>query len=272
MSSEMSRLGLDLCSLSTRALQRLRNAVALDRWLHHNIESIISMYEGHFDLWTFQIQPLERPDINQTEERSWWKKLIFNKRASTLPSLCSIAIKQLPIPVKRTMELRALSGWRYYFSLFLEFSDITMPFVRSAVAKISSAISFFLAYLRVYRIGHYDGNCVQDIERPYVGGFVANDPQRRLALLKQGLPTGMCPHGFLGFAVNMINLESINLSCLTINGHGLRETLFYSLFSRVQVYKTRSEMQLALPCISEGALYQDGEMVRSNGVFSLGNR
>ncbi|KAF6148350.1 hypothetical protein GIB67_025569 [Kingdonia uniflora] len=110
MSSEMSRLGLDLCSLSTRALQRLRNEVALDRWLHQNIESVISMNEDRFDLWTFQIQPLERPDINQTEKRSWWKKLIFNKHASTLPSLCSVAIKQLFIPVKRTMELRALSG------------------------------------------------------------------------------------------------------------------------------------------------------------------
>ncbi|KAF6153925.1 hypothetical protein GIB67_023702 [Kingdonia uniflora] len=105
------------------------------------------MNEDRFDLWTFQIQPLEQPVINQTEERSLWKKLIFNKRASTLPSLCSAAIKQLSVPVKRTMELRALSGWRYYFSLFLEFSDITMPFARSVVEKISSAISFFLVYL-----------------------------------------------------------------------------------------------------------------------------
>ncbi|KAF6159535.1 hypothetical protein GIB67_032306 [Kingdonia uniflora] len=45
------------------------------------------------------------------------------------------------------LELRALSGWRYYFSLFLEFSDITMPFVRSVAEKTSSAISFFLVCL-----------------------------------------------------------------------------------------------------------------------------
>ncbi|KAF6144250.1 hypothetical protein GIB67_024477 [Kingdonia uniflora] len=37
-------------------------------------------------------------------------------------------------------------------------------------------------------------------------------------------------------------------------------------------YVTRSEIQLALPCISEGALSLDGGMVRSNGVFTLGNR
>ncbi|KAF6175409.1 hypothetical protein GIB67_036500 [Kingdonia uniflora] len=47
------------------------------------------------------------------------------------------------------LELRALSGWRYYFSLFLEFSDITMPFVRSVVEKFSSAISFFLVDISI---------------------------------------------------------------------------------------------------------------------------
>ncbi|KAF6142107.1 hypothetical protein GIB67_037025 [Kingdonia uniflora] len=57
------------------------------------------------------------------------------------------------------------------------------------------------------------------------------------------------------------------MPCLTINGHGLWETHFYSLFSCVQVYKTRSEMQLALPCISKGDLSLDGRMVRSNGLF-----
>lgn len=36
---------------------------------------------------------------------------------------------------------------RYYFSLFLEFSDITMPLVRAVVAKVSSAVSFFLVCL-----------------------------------------------------------------------------------------------------------------------------
>ncbi|KAF6174683.1 hypothetical protein GIB67_008738 [Kingdonia uniflora] len=119
--------------------------------------------------------------------------------------------------------------------------------------------------------GKYAAICLEEL-RPYVGDFVANDPQRRLAFLKSRLPTGECPYGFLGFLVNMIDLESINLSCLTINCHGLREALFYSLFSRVQVYKTRSEIQLALPCISEGALSLNGEMVRSNGVLALGNR
>ncbi|KAF8413342.1 hypothetical protein HHK36_001321 [Tetracentron sinense] len=110
------------------------------------------------------------------------------------------------------------------------------------------------------------------LHRPYVGEFVADDPQRKLALLKPRLPSGECPPGFLGFAVNMINVDSMNVSCLTASGHGLRETLFYGLFSRLQVYRTRADMLLSLPCISDGALSLDGGMIRSIGVFSLGNR
>ncbi|XP_059435420.1 protein DEFECTIVE IN MERISTEM SILENCING 3-like isoform X2 [Corylus avellana] len=107
---------------------------------------------------------------------------------------------------------------------------------------------------------------------PYVGGFVAGDPQRRLDIIKPRLPNGECPPGFLGFAVNMINVDNTNLFCLTASGYGLREMLFYNLFSRLQVYRTRAEMLLALPCISDGALSLDGGMIRSTGVFSLGNR
>ncbi|TKY74089.1 DEFECTIVE IN MERISTEM SILENCING 3 [Spatholobus suberectus] len=70
----------------------------------------------------------------------------------------------------------------------------------------------------------------------------------------------------------MINVDNSNLFCVIPSGYGLRETLFYNLFSRLQVYKTRAEMIQALPCISEGALSLDGGMVRSSGVFTLGNR
>jgi hypothetical protein len=104
---------------------------------------------------------------------------------------------------------------------------------------------------------------------------VADDPLRRFDLIKPRLPNGECPPGFLGFAVNMINVDNINLLRYTASGcawFGLRETLFYKLFSRLQVYKTRAEMLLALPCISDGALSLDGGMIRSTGAFYLGNR
>ncbi|XP_031269326.1 protein DEFECTIVE IN MERISTEM SILENCING 3-like [Pistacia vera] len=70
----------------------------------------------------------------------------------------------------------------------------------------------------------------------------------------------------------MIDVESKNLFCVTASGYGLRETLFYNLFSRLQVYRTRAEMLLALPLISDGALSLDGGIIRSTGVFYLGNR
>lgn len=108
--------------------------------------------------------------------------------------------------------------------------------------------------------------------RPYAGEFVPDDPQRKLDLLKPRLPDGEYPPGFIGFAVNMIYVESTNLFCVTANGHGLRETLFYNLFSRLQVYETRADMLRALPFITDGALSLDGGMIRTTGVFSLGNR
>ena len=70
----------------------------------------------------------------------------------------------------------------------------------------------------------------------------------------------------------MINVDSENLLYLTSTGCGLRETLFYNLFSRLQVYGTRAEMLGALPCITDGALSLDGGMIKTAGVFSLGNR
>lgn len=113
--------------------------------------------------------------------------------------------------------------------------------------------------------------CLESL-RPYAGKYVVDDSQRKLDILNPRLPNGECPAGFIGFAVNMINIDNRNLFCLTPSGYGLRETLFYNLFSRLQVYKTRAEMIQALPCISDGALSLDGGMIRSCGVFSLGNR
>lgn len=70
----------------------------------------------------------------------------------------------------------------------------------------------------------------------------------------------------------MINVDSMNVFCVTGSGHGLRETLFYNLFSSLQVYNTRLEMLRALPCISRGAVSLDGGMIKRDGIFSLGNR
>ncbi|KAJ6820140.1 uncharacterized protein M6B38_299385 [Iris pallida] len=144
MSNEINSLGLALCMLSTRALQRLRNEVALNQWLQQNFASVVSMYEDQFELFILCSKKLEDP---LESEKSVWSKIFTRWRLTTAPSFSYIQISRVFLPVKRTKELRALTGWRYYFSLFLEFSDITMPFIKTIFTKVSNAVSFFLVYM-----------------------------------------------------------------------------------------------------------------------------
>ncbi|MBA0715358.1 hypothetical protein Golax_014259, partial [Gossypium laxum] len=147
LSDEANDLGLAICNLSTRALQRLRNEVALNQWLYQNLEAIVSMYEDRFDLYTLKSQLIEEKSSDYAETSSWWKKLMLRENESVLTSLQYVVISHFSMSVKRTKELRALVGWRYYFSLFLEFSDISLPMVRVVIDKVSNAISFFLVCL-----------------------------------------------------------------------------------------------------------------------------
>ena len=59
-----------------------------------------------------------------------------------------------------------------------------------------------------------------------------------------------------------------NVSWVTTSGHGLRETLFYHLFSLLQVYRTMKYMYKALPFIKDGAVFLDGGIM-SPDVFTL---
>ncbi|RRT49039.1 hypothetical protein BHE74_00053759 [Ensete ventricosum] len=143
ISTEMSGLGLTLCSMSTRTLQKLRNEIVLKHWLQENFESVISMYEDRFELHVLHRELLDNPIENRNVNLHWWKKLLFRKSATASP-MPYVCISRFSLPVKRTKELRALTGWRYYFSLYLEFSDISMPLVRSGFAKVRNAVSFLL--------------------------------------------------------------------------------------------------------------------------------
>ncbi|KAM7263648.1 hypothetical protein ACFE04_001331 [Oxalis oulophora] len=148
LSNEMNSLGFGICSLSTRALQRLRNEVALNQWLYQNLEAVASMFEDRFDLSILQRQLIEEPTMNGNANQSWWKMLNNLGKSGAMSSpLSYVLISSFAMPVKRTKELRALTGWRYYFSLFLELSDISMPFIRAVFEKVSNAVSFFLVSL-----------------------------------------------------------------------------------------------------------------------------
>ncbi|XP_057951572.1 structural maintenance of chromosomes flexible hinge domain-containing protein GMI1 isoform X2 [Malania oleifera] len=111
-----------------------------------------------------------------------------------------------------------------------------------------------------------------NLSRPYNGEIKGNDPQRKLLLTDPTHPTGKTPPGFLGYAVNMINLDIRHVHTTTSAGHGLRETLFYCLLGELQVYETREDMKQSRAIIRHGAVSLDGGIMRQNGVVSLGYR
>ncbi|KAL3838067.1 hypothetical protein ACJIZ3_022658 [Penstemon smallii] len=113
--------------------------------------------------------------------------------------------------------------------------------------------------------------CLENL-RPYAGEVIADDPQRKLALLEPKLLSGETPPGFLGFAVNLVTIDNTSLYCITTTGYSLRETLFYNLFSTLQIYRSREDMLKSLSCITNGAISLDGGLIRSPGVFSLGHQ
>jgi len=140
MSAEVVGSSLVLCSLSTRELQKLRNEVAINWWLHQYFKSVVSMYEDRFELYVLCSKKCEKTADNQAERANWWR--IASGKPNVL-TLDYVNISPFSLPARRTKELRALIGWRYYFSLFLELSDIAMPFIRVAISKVSSAVSYF---------------------------------------------------------------------------------------------------------------------------------
>jgi hypothetical protein len=102
--------------------------------------------------------------------------------------------------------------------------------------------------------------------------FHNNDSQRRLVIPDPVLGNWRTPAGFMGYAVNMIDLDTHHLRTRTKHGDGLRQTVLFSLFKRLQVYETRESMMAALPCIGEdGAVSLDGGIIRENGILSLGH-
>ncbi|KAK1285121.1 hypothetical protein QJS10_CPB20g01825 [Acorus calamus] len=104
--------------------------------------------------------------------------------------------------------------------------------------------------------------------RPYTGRLEDSNQSRKLALPHPCLPCGKPPPGFIGYAVNMINLDVHHLNTRTAAGHGLRETLYYRLFGDLQVYETRAHMKEADACIKQhGAVSLDGGIKRGNEIM-----
>ncbi|KAG4943188.1 hypothetical protein JHK84_047266 [Glycine max] len=110
--------------------------------------------------------------------------------------------------------------------------------------------------------------CFEDI-RPYTG-WLHDDSQRRLALPNPRIANGETPEGFIGYAVNMVDLDINSLQIMTASDFGLRETVLFNLFKKLQVYNTRENMVAARTCIEDGAVSLDGGILSENGILSLG--
>lgn len=67
------------------------------------------MYEDRFELCTLQRKLLEETGIGNAKKINWWKNIIFKE--TPLSTSHYIIITQSPVSVKRTRELRALTGW-----------------------------------------------------------------------------------------------------------------------------------------------------------------
>lgn len=84
-------------------------------------------------------------------------------------------------------------------------------------------------------------------------------------------PTSDRLNGFLGYAVNLIELNSDQLK-VRVSRHGLRESLFFHLFSFLQVFDTTKNMLKARKSIRAGAVSLDGGIIRERNQFELGTR
>lgn len=98
--------------------------VALYQWLYQNLEAVASMYEDRFDLWTFESQLIDKVDNSWNENYSWWKRLIPRKSDTVSSTLDHVLINNFCMPVKRTKELRALTGWYDLLPIVSKFSHL----------------------------------------------------------------------------------------------------------------------------------------------------
>lgn len=107
----------------------------------------------------------------------------------------------------------------------------------------------------------------------YDCGYDRNHSQKILKIEAPQLNTGACPEGFLGYAVNLLYINEDHLSLrLSNEGQGLRGSLFYHLFKKLQVYDTRKHLLDARHVLISGGISLDGGLIREKGCEDFGRR
>ncbi|CAM6104906.1 unnamed protein product [Calypogeia fissa] len=128
--------------------------------------------------------------------------------------------------------------------------------------------------------GKYEALPLTDTKpyRPAHGAAVNMEHHQRILNINPPLlPSRQVPAGFLGYAVNLVNLAHEHLQMrVNTQSHGevgLRESLFFYLLRKLQVYDTRRNMISAKECLGRlegGAISLDGGLIKPNGRQQLG--
>ncbi|MCO5580545.1 hypothetical protein L7F22_034413 [Adiantum nelumboides] len=98
--------------------------------------------------------------------------------------------------------------------------------------------------------------------RLYIEGLEESDLQKLLKLVQCKLIDGFVSRGFLGYAVNFMQLNEEH--------GGLRESPFYSLLKELQVYDARRNLFSAKSALTAGGTSLDGSMVQERGCEDFG--
>lgn len=120
----------------------LSGQVALNGWLQKNFSSVVAMFEDRFELWTIQGTTISNQHPVKGNKTKWQGGQLKQKEHPQ-----ELRFSWLQMPARRSRELKGLTGWRYYYSLYLEFSDIVGPLLQVLVLRLGDALSFLFVCL-----------------------------------------------------------------------------------------------------------------------------
>ncbi|XP_073119443.1 structural maintenance of chromosomes flexible hinge domain-containing protein GMI1-like [Henckelia pumila] len=133
----------------------------------------------------------------------------------------------------------------------------------------AAAESFDTRFSSKSSSGRYLTLCLEDTRTN--GNQLESDSQNLDSLQEPTLPNGCTPHGFLGYAVRLVNTEAVHSQGITKSDLSIRQTLLCCLFGGLQVYENKQCMKMARACIRDGAISLDGGIIKRNGLISFGS-
>ena len=140
---------------STRALERFRNQVALQRWIAANVASVVALYEDRYELWGFSHRgrlirralPARRAAVRS--QRSGTPSCIqcYQHMRNMHAGLWARSVAGSARPGTtgmRGQDVAGLRGVRYAVGLALEALDFVAPLLQRALGRLGDALAWLL--------------------------------------------------------------------------------------------------------------------------------